>query len=96
MTTDADQRCEKVCQLSDAGETVEAICEATGLKFGRVYDILRKHRPNRPRQPRKRTSRLPEMICGLADHGIKPPRIAVLLKITPAYVYAVLAKRKVA
>lgn len=79
-----------VLRLCDEGATVDAMREATGLKSSRVYAILRKHRPNRPRQPRRRTSDIPPKVLHLAASGISPRRVAFLLEITPQYVYQIL------
>ena len=54
------------------------------------YSILRRHRPDRPRKMRRRTSDMPYKICTLAARGIAPQRIAILMDVSRAYVYKVL------
>jgi len=81
-----------VLRLADAGATVQAMCSQSGLKTGRVYAILRQHRPERPRQARRRTSDVPDKVRALHATGAKPSRIAFVLDVTPAYVYAILKR----
>lgn len=93
MTTD-HPTIATVLRIADEGGTVDAMCEVSGLKSSRVYAVLRKHRPDRPRQPRRRVSRVPDKVRGLTAAGIAAPRVAFLLGITPAYVYAILGREK--
>lgn len=90
MTTPAPP----ILALSDAGHAPAAISRTLGVPISTVYSILRLHRPNRPRKPRLRTSDLPYKIHTLAARGITPPRIAVLMKCSRAYVYRVLRGRE--
>ena len=71
----------------DRSETVATIAANENVSFGYVYGVLREHRPNRPRQPRTRTSERRKLILGLLERGILPPRVAFLARCTPAYVY---------
>lgn len=81
---------EQICELSDAGHFPGQIADLLGITKGRVYDVLRKMRPNRARKPRQRVSLLPAQIKSLHSIGTPVPRIAQLLGITSAYVYKVL------
>lgn len=83
-----------VLRICDEGGTVARMCAESGLKYGRVYAILRRYRPNRPRQVRPRTSDVPDKVRGLHKVNIPPVRIAFLLKITPAYVYSILSRQE--
>ena len=89
MSADALAR---ILEINDRGGTVAEMIEASGLGQTRVYALLKEHRPKRARQPRKRTSDLPWHVRHLAAASIKPPRIAFLLEITPAYVYRILSE----
>lgn len=80
-----------ILQRHDAGELVAAIATAESCSQGYVYGVLREHRPKRKRKPRKCTSDKPAQIRGLAA-TMKPPRIAVVLGISEAYVYRVLSE----
>lgn len=71
---------------SDNGEHPGEIAEALDVTPGRVYAVLRQHRPNRKRKPRRRTSEKPAQIRALAAKGIKQGRIADLLDVTRQYV----------
>ena len=84
-------------RLVDEGATVDALKAATGLQESRVYGLLRKHRPDRPRQKRRETSDKPRIVRGLAGepYRIKPQRIAFLLDIAPAYVYKILGNQQI-
>lgn len=81
-----------ILELADAGHTPGAIAAALNLTTGRVYATLRAHRPDRVRSPRTRTSEKPGQVLFLAAQGVRPGRIAVLLGISRAYVYRVLAE----
>lgn len=74
----------------DANESVAQIAAAESVSFGYVYSELRRHRPDRGRQPRTRTSERRKLILGLLSKGIKPPRVAFLAQCSPAYVYALI------
>lgn len=78
---------ESVLTRHDAGDSIEAIAEALSISTRQVYNVLAKHRPDRPRKPRACTSDMPRMIRGLADRGMKAARIAVVLGISRQYVY---------
>lgn len=75
---------------SDRNESVDEIARVADVSPGRIYALLRKHRPDRARKPRERTSEIPAKIRALDLQKIKPRRIAFLLDVTPAYVYKVL------
>jgi hypothetical protein len=81
--------------MVDRGERLDALKAATGLRESRVYGLIRKYRPDRPRQSRRPTSDKPAAVRGLAaePHNIPPTRIAFLLGVTPAYVYKILGPR---
>jgi len=78
----------------DAGETPVQIAKATGVKSARVYAILRKHRPDRPRAARSRTSTKPEQMLALHAEGVAVERIAEILEVSKAYVYGQIQKAK--
>lgn len=80
-----------ILELSDAGQHPAQIAAALPVSLGHVYATLREHRPDRPRKQRRATSDLPRMVRGLDAQGITVERIAVLLAITPAYVYRILS-----
>jgi len=82
---------ETILRMADAGESVDIIATAVGLKPGRVYMLLREHRPER-RRKRRRTSDIPRQVLILHSTGIKPRRIAFLLGVTRAYIYRVLGE----
>jgi hypothetical protein len=77
---------------SDSGEQPDAIAVAVGLRPGRVYAVLREHRPDRQRKPRTRTSAVPDKVRGLASTGMLPARIAMLLGVKRQYVYKILSE----
>jgi len=78
--------------LADDGADVPTIAARVSLGEGRVYALLRKHRPDRARKPRKRTSELPAKVLGLRAAGVTDPvRIAFLLDVSRQYVYRILA-----
>lgn len=81
---------EQICELSDTGHFPTQIADLLGITEGRVYDVLRKMRPNRARKPRQRVSLLPAQIKSLHSIGTSAPRIAQLLGVSHAYVYRVL------
>lgn len=82
-----------ILSLSDSGEHPQAIALALTLPAGRVYAVLRQHRPKRTRKPRVCTSDVPEKVRGLRFVcGYEPPRIAALLDVSRAYVYRILAE----
>ncbi len=76
-----------ILTMADAGESVEAIAAACDLTRGRVYTILRKHRPGRSRQPRRRTSSKPDQVRALCKMGTPVKRAAELLGVTRQYAY---------
>lgn len=76
--------------LSDAGHAPADIASRLDVPISTVYSILRRHRPDRPRKPRLRTSDMPYKIRTLAAAGIAPPRIAILMQVSRTYVYRVL------
>ncbi|KRQ11913.1 hypothetical protein AOQ73_05760 [Bradyrhizobium pachyrhizi] len=79
---------------NDAGESdVAKIAKAEGKSIGYVYGVLREHRPQRVRKPRKRTSEKRQLILGLLAMGHQAPRVAVLAQCTPAYVYKLMGER---
>lgn len=84
----------KILARHDAGEDVATIVAGEPVSFGYVYDALRKHRPERKRQPRTRTSERRKLILGLLAGGIKPPRVAFLARCSPAYIYKLLSEEK--
>lgn len=81
-----------ILSRADAGETVAAIAAGADVTAGRVYAVLRKHRPNRARKLRVRTSRIPDQIRALDAIGTKPARIAFLLDVRRQYVYRILGE----
>jgi hypothetical protein len=81
---------EAILSRHDAGEHVSAIAAACQVSPGHVYCVLRKHRPERQRKPRERTSERRRFILGLLEQDIKPRRVAFLAQVSPAYVYALM------
>ncbi|XUM19796.1 hypothetical protein ACRAVF_19205 [Bradyrhizobium oligotrophicum S58] len=78
----------------DAGETpvqIIAALAAAGVSKRVVYAVLRKHRPERVRAPRRRTSTIPARVRQMSGEGIAVARIADLLQVTSVYVYRILA-----
>ncbi len=78
-----------ILRLCDAGKHPGEIAAALDIPAGRVYAVLREHRPDRKRKPRAHTSVLRSQILALAAIGTKPARIAMLLNVTRQYVYKV-------
>jgi len=76
-----------ILRLNDEGKFPADIATSLGITPGRVYTVLREHRPDRKRKPRPCTSNKPAMIRSLSAEKIKPSRIAFLLKCSRAYVY---------
>lgn len=83
---------EPILERHDRGEHAAQIADAVGVTAGYVYGILRDHRPQRKRKPRRPTSTKPAEIAALAATGATAARIAELLGVTKAYVYRHLAK----
>jgi hypothetical protein len=84
---------DKILKRHDKGEHVAEIAAALDVTAGYVYGILREHRPKRRRKPRRSTSDNPRMIAGLFKQDIPPGRIAVVLGVSRAFVYAELARQ---
>ena len=85
-----------ILKRNDAGEDVAAISAAENVGFGYVYTILREHRPDRPRQPRTRTSEKRKLILGLLAARIPPARVAFLAQCSRAYVYRLMDEEEIA
>lgn len=85
-----NSRVPAIVALADAGTPASAIAAALDITVGRVYAVLREQRPGRKRKSRRHTSVVPDQVRGLVSGGIKPARVAVLLSITPAYVYRII------
>jgi len=79
-----------ILSAADRGERIASIAAAAGVSVGRVYAILREHRPERTRSRRTVTSTVPLQVRALYAAGTKPRRIAELLGVSRAYVYAIL------
>jgi hypothetical protein len=77
---------------ADRGESVATIAAALSVSPGFVYGVLRAHRPDRPRQPRTRTSKKRQLILGLLARGHQAPRVAFLAGCSAAYVYRLLGE----
>lgn len=92
MTTRTDHTA-AILSLSDQGQHPAAIVAATGAKPGKVYSVLREYRPQRTRKPRVCTSDVPQKVRGLLSLGYKPPRIALVLDVSRAYVYRIITAR---
>lgn len=87
---------ESILARHDRGEDVATIAAAESVGFGYVYSTLREHRPDRPRQPRTRTSEKRKLILGLLASKIAPPRVAFLAECTPSYVYKLIQEEEAA
>lgn len=72
----------------DAGTLPRDLC-ATYSK-GVVYAVLRAHRPDRSRAPRRRTSVIPAQARALAKEGMTMARVAALLGVSRAYAHRLL------
>jgi hypothetical protein len=81
---------ESILKRHDNGEHVAVIATAENVSIGYVYGVLRKHRPDRQRKPRERTSERRRFILGLLAQDIRPRRVAFLAQVTPAYVYGLM------
>lgn len=82
----------QLLKRTDAGERISDVAVTAGVTTGRIYAILRKHRPERDRAARTRTSMIPAKILALNKLGTKPSRIAELLGgISRQYVHKVIA-----
>lgn len=83
----------KLLRLADKAPplSVEQIAAACDLSAGRVYAILREHRPDRARKPRRQTSVVPAKVRALHKRGTGAARIAALLGVKRQYVYRILA-----
>jgi AraC-like DNA-binding protein len=77
----------RVLELSDAGQHPAAIAERLTLPVAKVYAILREHRPDRPRAPRRLTAWRRPVVKGMATAGVEVARVAELLGCSRAYVY---------
>ena len=88
MTT-APETIASILSRADEGEPVAAIAESLSVTPGVVYGVLREHRPERTRSPRKLTSEKRPMVLGLLGAGIKPSRVAELAGVTRQYVYRI-------
>lgn len=85
---------DKILAMFDSQHHAEQIAAALGVTKGRVYAVLREHRPDRERKPRRRVSALPARIRGYhSGHGIEPSRIAVLLGVSRQYVHKILSQK---
>ncbi|MGJ5032341.1 hypothetical protein ACQR1I_36270 [Bradyrhizobium sp. HKCCYLS2038] len=83
----------KILKRYDAKqESVQQIADTVGVSLGYVYEVLREHRPGRPRKQHKTRSDNPRMIVGLFDQGIKPAKIAKVLGVSRTYTYRELGK----
>lgn len=80
-----------ILSRADAGQPVADIAAALDLTVGRIYAVLRQHRPDRCRKERRRVSKVPAKVRALLARGIVPSRVAFLLGITRAYVYRIMA-----
>jgi DNA-binding CsgD family transcriptional regulator len=80
---------DQILSLADAGEPVADIAARLSLSAGRVYTILRKHRPDRKRKQRTRTSNKPDQARALMQGGASAARVALLLGVTRQYVYQI-------
>lgn len=82
---------EAVLALHDSGQHAEQIANALDVPRGRVYAVLREHRPDRERKPRRRVSGLPAQIYFKRTvEGVKPCQIAKALQVSRQYVHKVL------
>lgn len=81
-----------VLARADRGDRVEDIATAADVTIGYVYGVLREHRPDRKRTPRARTSEKRSQIRIYHAAGIKPVRIAELLKVKRQYVYRIIGE----
>src|ERR1043166_207394 len=94
MTTNEPQTLAAVLNLADAGWRLEDIATATGLTVQRVYSLLRKHRPGRPRAPhRHRFNPTRFAIVGLLGQGHPASRVAKVLGVSRTLVYRVQGQR---
>jgi hypothetical protein len=66
---------------------------ASGVALPRIYATLRKWRPRRERAARRRTSQKRGLVLALAKEGVGAARIVVLVRISRARVYKILAER---
>ena len=80
----------QILSFFDGGYTPPQIVAAMHLSAGKVYAVLRQHRPARARAPRTRTSVVPAQVLALHAEKIGAARIADLLQVSRAYVYAIL------
>lgn len=83
---------EQVLKRADDGERVPKIAKAAGVKTGRIYALLRKHRPERERSSRTRTSMVPQQVLALHKTGAGPSRIAELLDVSRQYVHRIISE----
>ena len=88
MINDTERHIIKLC---DAGKYASEIAAELNVSPGHVYRVLTKHRPNRPRKPRKITSELTLRIKALSEKGVGAAEIAVQVGCSRANVYRVLA-----
>jgi hypothetical protein len=93
MTPDALQA---FLTAADQGADVPTLCSAFDLGQTRAYELLREYRPDRPRKARRRTSAIPAKVLALHEIGTPAKRIALLLGVTPVYVWRILKSVKVA
>lgn len=82
---------DEILWRADAGITPAVIAETVGLPLAKVYRVLRLHRPDRPRTPRRRTSLVRPKALALHAEGLSVAAIAARLKVDEAWVYRILA-----
>lgn len=79
---------DEILQRCDRGERVADIAAAVGLGDCRVYQVLRKHRPDRPRAKQGPRSDRPRLIREMFATGMRQSRIAAALGVSRQYVSA--------
>jgi hypothetical protein len=77
---------QQILALFDAGHAPRVII-AAGFDKHQVYRVLRRHRADRKRAPRTRTSNVPLLIRALDAEGLAVERIQAFCDCSRAYVY---------
>lgn len=82
-----------IVELSDAGEHPAAIADALDLSVSRIYSVLQKHRPDRPRKPRIKNGQMrKDVMFDLRVTKLDPAAIAAKRGCARQYVYKLMGE----
>lgn len=86
---------DEILTFFDTDFTPYEISIALSLPLAKVYRVLRLHRPDRPRTPRRRTSLVRPKALALHAEGLSIAKIAALCQVDEAWVYRLVAETRV-